>query len=90
MTFTEYVYSRPKSVILLGKTHQKINLIVHGQGVFLFENEENNHFCVFEICDKEEKKGLKIDITETSVQINRLPTLEPLVDKNNKQGLTSK
>lgn len=90
MTFTEHVYSRPKSVILLGKTHQKINLIVHGQGVFLFENEENNHFCVFEIYDKEEKKGLKIDITEKSVQINRLPTLEPLVDKNNKQGLTSK
>jgi hypothetical protein len=41
MTFTESFFSRPKSIVLLGENNKKINLIVHGQGVFLFENHSS-------------------------------------------------
>lgn len=93
MTFTESFFSRPKSIVLLGennKKNKKINLIIHGQGVFLFENQENNHFCCFEIYDNEEKNGLKIEFNDKKVIVNKLPSFDPLLDENNKQGLTTK
>ena len=91
MTFTKKKISAPKSICLFGKNNDKINFIVHGQGVFLFKNQEdNNYFCSFDVYDKDEKYGLKIDFYENSIDVKKLPSLEPLVDENNKQGLTTK
>ena len=90
MTFMESFSSQPKSVILRGNKNKKINLIIHGQGVFLFQTQENTHCCSFTIYDNEEKMGLKIELNESAVKINKLPNLEPLIDANNKYGLTTK
>ena len=39
---TDLSITRPKSVNLLNnKNNKQMNLIVHGQGVFLFKNNEN-------------------------------------------------
>ena len=100
MTFIESFSSQPKSVILRGTKNKKINLIIHGQGVFLFQtpsastsgvgSQENTQGCSFNIYDNEEKTGLKIELNESAVKINKLPSLEPLIDTNNKCGLTTK
>ena len=100
MTFIESFSSQPKSVILRGTKNKKINLIIHGQGVFLFQtpsastsgvgSQENTNCCSFTIYDSEEKTGLKIELNESAVKINKLPNLEPLIDANNKSGLTTK
>jgi predicted metal-dependent enzyme (double-stranded beta helix superfamily) len=90
MTFIESFSSQPKSVILRGTKNKKINLIIHGQGVFLFQTQENTQGCSFNIYDNEEKTGLKIELNESAVKINKLPSLEPLFDTNNKCGLTTK
>ena len=40
--FTDLSITRPKSVNLINnKNNKQMNLIVHGQGVFLFKNNEN-------------------------------------------------
>lgn len=62
MTFIESFSSQPKSVILRGTKNKKINLIIHGQGVFLFQTQENTQGCSFNIYDNEEKTGLKIEL----------------------------
>lgn len=90
MTFIESFSSQPKSVILRGTKNKKINLIIHGQGVFLFQTQENTNCCSFSIYDNDEKTGLKIELNDCSVKIHKLPNLEPLIDANNKCGLTTK
>jgi len=92
-------YNLPKSKIL-NDTNDKINFIVSGQGVFIFQevkNEVKNEVkkevknnCTFYFYNKDKSDGLIINLTENDVKINRLSILEPLIDPNNKEGLINK
>jgi hypothetical protein len=90
MTFVETSFIRPKSYSLINNKNNDLKLIIQGQGVFLFENPVNNFSCMFNIYDYKKQNGLRIELNETSVKINRLPDFIPLIDENNNQGLSDK
>ena len=90
MTFIESSFIRPKSYSLINNKNNNLKLIIQGQGVFLFENPLNNFSCMFNIYDYKKQNGLRIEMNETSVKINRLPDFIPLIDENNNQGLSDK
>ena len=65
--------------------HNKIPLIIPGQGIFIFYSNDNN--CSFYIFNKEETDGFEVNFLQNKVLINRIGLLEPLIDKNNNKGL---
>ena len=64
--------------------HKDIPLIVHGQGVFLFQAIECAAFTIF---NDDKSAGLSIEFTEEGVSVISLPGGESLEDPNNKKGL---
>jgi len=91
MTFIGSFTSHPKSVSLIRHKNNKNHFIIHGQGVFLFKNQDKDaNSCVFDILDEQENYGLRIEFTKTNVKINKLPSFDPLIDENNNHGLTDK
>jgi hypothetical protein len=64
-------------------------LIVHGQGIFMFEHTEP-HSCVFHIWDSTQSSGLRVTFTDSAVNVHMLPSDEPLVDTHNVSGLVHK
>jgi len=66
----------------------KVNLIVHGQGVFIFETK-NNLTCNLTFYDDSNSSGLKVQFTLNSVLVNELPSNIPLLDVYNTKGLTT-
>jgi len=90
MTISNTLYKLPKD-IPLKNTDLYIDLIVHGQGVFIFRYNDAYSPCVFLLHNKKsEPEGLKIELTKYAVNINRLPRNEPLIDEKNNQGLSNK
>jgi hypothetical protein len=79
----------PKS-LFFSKKENDINLIIPGQGVFIFEIKDLTKNCLFKFLNSNETNGLKVEITSTSVLVNYINNDEPLVDKDNTQGLTDK
>lgn len=78
----------PKQLKLSLANQTKMNLIVHGQCTFIFENA--NSLCEFQILNNDQSDGLHIKLTTSSVSINRVSTQEQLVNQlANKGGLTS-
>jgi len=67
---------------------EDIKLIIHGQGVFIFENRENKFPCVFTFYDANQKDGIHVEFTATNVKVNLLNDL-PLNDPANTKGLTN-
>ena len=76
----------PKRLVL-NKYIDKVNLIMHGQGVILFDAHGP---CILNFCDASGVVGLKVSFTECAVHADMLPSNEPLIDKSNSQGLTCK
>ena len=64
-----------------------IDVIVKGQGVFVFSTNSNDmsHFTLYNI-DKTD--GISINITKEQVLVNRIGILSPYVDNNNSKGLS--
>jgi len=87
MTYANLIHSYPESIKVF-KIEKRVELIVHGQGVFIFKNNGNIQPCYFTIYDKEHKNGLRVEFTLDSVKVNCIPTNIPLIDKNNKSGLS--
>jgi hypothetical protein len=86
MTFTNKNNNFPKSVTF-AKKENAIKLIVKGQGVFIFENQNTNE-CSFKIFNKDQSNGLNITFTSTNVLVNYIVGNEPLPDMTNSSGLT--
>jgi hypothetical protein len=78
----------PKSRELIN-INSSINLIVHGQGVFIFDNSDNTKECSFAFYNKDKTDGLIVNFKTQSITVNRVGVLEPLLDKNNKDGLST-
>jgi len=89
MTFTNSLYIQPRSNLLKDYV-QTIELLVHGQGVFLFKNDDNKNQCVFYFQNKHQTSGIKIEFTKFNVIVTKQQCNEPLIDDKNKQGLSNK
>jgi hypothetical protein len=77
----------PKSV-LYNRRETRIPLLVHGQGVFLFE--AGSAACCFSLVDSAGVQGIGVEFTEKGVFAFNQQTKEPFVDPKNTQGLSSK
>jgi hypothetical protein len=89
MTFTNILNKFPKSLKFI-KKENVINLIISGQGVFIFENQDPTKNCSFKILNNDETNGLKIEFTSTSVLVNDISTQDTFIDTDNNQGLSNK
>lgn len=82
----------PKSIVFSKKNtllgEQKINFIIKGQGVFIFNNDINNS-CQFNLYNYDKNDGLKIEFTKDKVNVSRLLTSIEYIDENNNKGLCS-
>jgi len=81
----------PKSIIFnqTESTQKKeINFIIHGQGVFIFENTDNNQLCSFRILNSDKSDGYIVNFLKRGILIDRVGMDEPLMDQNNTVGLT--
>jgi hypothetical protein len=65
------------------------SLRIHGQGVFLFIVPEPSSTCSFSILNVNEDDGLRVEFNQTNVLVNRIGSLEPLLDPTNNKGLVS-
>ena len=77
----------PKSKCLKSQLNDQINTIVRGQGVFIF-SATNNISIDFTLYNKDKTDGIKVNITQDQVLVNRIGILAPYTDTNNKQGLS--
>jgi len=77
----------PKSITFTNK-ESNINLIIHGQGVMIFENTDNNIPCCFNILNNDKTDGFFVKFGKYNIFINRIGILEPLIDTNNVTGLS--
>jgi len=89
MTFTNNNNKYPKS-ITFNKKESNIKLIVHGQGVFIFEVQDSTKECSFKVYDKNQQNGLIVRFTSNKVLVNAILSNEPFVDTNNNQGIVNK
>ena len=68
-----------------------LKLIINGQGVFIFENQELIiKESSFKIYNKYDSNGLQIKFTLDNVLVNIIQDNTPLIDKNNNSGLSTK
>jgi len=86
MTGTNQLYAVKKSEALTNGI-TGTDLLVHGQGVFIFKNDNNNFSCVFYIYNKDINNELKVEFTKNKIIVTRFPKNEELVDNYNKTGL---
>ena len=78
--------SKVKSVILNDILH--FDLLIKGQGVFIFNNNNNiNDNCYFNLHNKDKTDGLKIKFTKNYVKVQKISTEEYFIDENNNKGL---
>lgn len=70
----------------LGAPVDAAQLIVAGQGTIIFDASES---CTLRFTDASGTQGLTIEFSETNVQAHFVPSCEPLIDTNNKKGLSS-
>lgn len=89
MTHTKMNLLSPKSFVFHDKNIKETKLIIHGQGVFLFNNRDNSS-CYFYIYDIDKKNGIYVKFTKKFVKVSQLPNNEPLIDNNNHSGLVNK
>ena len=84
--------SKQKSIMLSTRsedsTGKEINLLIHGQGVYIF-NSKSSFSCSFSIlnCNKD---GLIVTFNESSVKVKRTDNEDDYVDDNNNQGIINK
>jgi len=83
MTFANPNYQQPR-VIKITKPVNEMNLIVHGQGIIVFDASCT---CCINLFDSDATSGLRVRFTDSNVLVNMLPSNEPLIDKDNAKGI---
>lgn len=83
--------SAPKSKVLTNTIlDNKIPLLVHGQGVLLFEACPGLSSALFYILDSSGMNGFRVEFGPGFIHVSYQKTLEPLLDSSNAAGLTKK
>jgi len=85
MTFTNTFYEKPKA-LRITRPVETVNLIVHGQGVIIFDASSP---CCLRLCDISGLVGFIVNFTADKVLVNMYPDDEPLIDPNNTKGVTN-
>jgi hypothetical protein len=69
-----------------------LNLIVHGQGVFIFDIDKNKGTTPysFRIMTKDNKDGLLISLTNSEFLVTRMKNADKYVSQSKKSGVTNK
>ena len=83
MTFANISYQKPR-ILSVKPTTSKINLIVHGQGILIFDASSN---CMLKYRDISGSSGLDVQFTDSQVLVHMFPSNEPLIDSENIKGL---
>lgn len=82
--------SAPKSCsVSMTPFSNRLPLLIHGQGVFLFEAKLDASVANFYIVDKTNEKGLYVEFAKGRISVISMQTFEPYVDHSNTQGLIS-
>lgn len=89
MTYTKVSDREPKHLFLDDKKYNS-NLIVHGQGVFIFQNQDNTKSVCFQLYNKDNKNGLKVEFSVDSVKVIKISNNELFLDDTNSKGLINK
>lgn len=98
--------NRPKSLLFTSPTgpdvnanHPIANLIVHGQGVFIFEYNHNadvitdatsEKHCSFSLYNKFDDDGLNVQFKHNEIIVKHIKNDVTLIDVSNNSGLSSK
>lgn len=85
MLFYNMALSNYKSIIL--NDTLKFDLMIKGQGVFIFSNNDSQEDCYFKIYNEDKTDGLKIRFTKDNVKVIKIGSSKKLNDKNNNKGL---
>ena len=65
-----------------------MNFVVSGQGIFVFSVRTGIEQCSFRILNAAENDGLEVYMNIDRILVNRVGMLDPLIDKNNKKGIS--
>jgi len=78
--------AKPKFLCLKSSNSDTSNcdLIVHGQGVFIFDAAQQ---CDFKYFNKDKTNGLHVKFTVNSVIVSGIQNTKQLIDENNKSGI---
>jgi hypothetical protein len=76
----------PKSIVFT-KPKNNINLIIHGQGVFLFKLDKEDSILFL---TKDKKDGLKLHLSNTEFLVTRIKNSDKYVSQSKISGLTNK
>ena len=71
--------------LFIGAAVDTAKLIVAGQGTVVFDASEA---CTLRFTDASGTQGLTVEFSDDDVQAHLFPSLEPLIDTNNKRGLS--
>ena len=66
----------------------KNKLLVHGQGIILFKNNNNDYPCIIFVYNKDYTNGLKFELTCSNVIVSQIYNNTLYVDINNNSGLS--
>ena len=83
MTFTSENHRQPK-MLKLSKYVEVVNLIVHGQGVVIFDASD---CCCLTFFNNQNLPCLRVYFNEKNINVNMEPSNEPLIDQKNTKGI---
>jgi predicted metal-dependent enzyme (double-stranded beta helix superfamily) len=83
MTFANISYQKPRILTVKPNT-KKINLIINGQGIIIFDATSN---CLLKYRDINGSSGLDVHFTDSQVLVHMFPSNEPLIDSENTKGI---
>jgi len=83
MTFANISYQKPR-ILTVKPSTKKINLIVNGQGIIIFDASSN---CALKYRDISGYSGLDVHFTDSQVLVHMFPSNEPLIDSENTKGI---
>jgi len=88
MTGTSSQTNAPKSLLFSRKT-SRISLIIGGQGVFIFDNQESPLQCGFNVFNTVKSDGLNVVFTTTGLKVKQISNDDGFVDRKNTVGLVA-
>ena len=77
---------RGARALFLGAPVEVAQLIVAGQGVVLFDASEP---CTLRFTDASGESGITVEFSQDDVKAHLIPSCKPLIDTDNKKGLSS-
>ena len=83
MIHTDSIRQKPKC-LKLAKYTEEINLIVHGQGVIIFDASDR---CVLTFLNNKNEPCLRVYFTDSGVNVKMKPSNKLLIDRRNTKGI---